>query len=113
MSRLNILLIAVLLASSLWLVRTSYEARRLFAELDRARQVQQRLDAEHRRLDAERQTQATHLRVERVAREKLQMRTATPAVTDYVSDPRLAGQGAPLQTASGPLGAGTTPGATR
>ena len=31
--------------------------------------------------------QATHLRVEKTAREKLQMRTATPAVTTYVTDP--------------------------
>jgi cell division protein FtsL len=87
MSRTNLLLLAALLASSLWLVHTSYEARRLYAELDRARSVQQRLDAEYRRLDAERQTQATHLRVERVAREKLGMRTATPAVTEMVPDP--------------------------
>lgn len=87
MSRINVLLLAALLASSLWLVRTSYEARRLFAELDRAQGVQQRLDAEYRRLDAERQTQATHLRVERVAREKLGMRAATPAVTELVTDP--------------------------
>jgi cell division protein FtsL len=86
MSRVNVLLLLALLASSLWLVRTSYEARRLFGELDRARGIQQRLDAEHRRLDAERQTQATHLRVERMAREKLGMRTATPAVTEHVSD---------------------------
>jgi len=87
MSRINLVLLIALLASSLWLVRTSYEARRLFAEVDRARSLQQRLDAEYRRLDAERQTQATHLRVERVARDKLGMRTATPAVTEHVSDP--------------------------
>jgi cell division protein FtsL len=86
MSRINLVLLAVLLVSSLALVHTSYEARRLFAEVDRAKTVQQRLDAEYRRLDAERQTQATHLRVERMAREKLGMRPATPAVTELVSD---------------------------
>ena len=86
MSRVNLLLLLALLASSLWLVRTSYEARRLFAEFDRAKGVQQRLDAEYRRLDAERQTQATHLRVERIARDKLGMRTATPAVIEHVND---------------------------
>ncbi|MCW5632995.1 MAG: cell division protein FtsL [Rubrivivax sp.] len=95
MSRVNLLLLALLLASSLALVRTSYEARRLFAELDRAKATQLRLDAEYRRLDAERQTQATHLRVERVAREKLGMRTATPAVVEHVVDP---GPGAPAPT---------------
>ncbi|CAD5370537.1 Cell division protein FtsL [Rubrivivax sp. A210] len=87
MTKLNILLFAALLASALVLVRTAYESRRVFAEIDRARQEGAQLDAEYKRLDAERQAQGTHLRVERVAREKLSMRTATPAVTAYVADP--------------------------
>jgi cell division protein FtsL len=86
MTKLNLVLVLALIASGLLLVRTSYEARRLFAELDKAKNEQRRLDAEYRRLDAERQTQATHLRVERVARDKLAMRPATPAVTAYVTD---------------------------
>jgi len=85
-TKLDLLLVAVLLASALALVRTSYEARRLFAELDRARAEQRRLDAEFKRLDAERQAQATHLRVERVARDKLAMRSATPGITAYVRE---------------------------
>ena len=36
-------------------------------------------------MKAEKQSQATPLRVERVARDRLAMRTATPAVTQYVS----------------------------
>ena len=44
--------------------------------------------ADEKRLEAERQAQATHLRVERVAREKLAMRMATPDVTRYVTDAR-------------------------
>ncbi len=46
-----------------------------------------RLELDRERLEAELQAQATHLRVEQVAREKLAMRTATPAVTQYVADP--------------------------
>jgi cell division protein FtsL len=75
----------------MFLVRTSYEGRRLFAALDRAKNEQARLDIDYKRLDAERQAQATHLRVEKVAREKLQMRTATPAVTQYVTDGAASG----------------------
>jgi cell division protein FtsL len=86
-TRLNILLLALLLGSCLLLVRTAYESRRVFTELDRARQERTRLESEFKRLDVERQAQATHLRVEKVAREKLHMRTATPAVTAYVIDP--------------------------
>ena len=86
MSRLDLLLLAVLLGTAMFLVKTNYEGRRLFARLDAARAEQRQLDVEYKRLDAERQAQATSLRVEKVAREKLQMRTATPAVTMYVED---------------------------
>ena len=84
--RLLTVLVLALLGSSLVLVHTSYESRRLFAELDRARVDQRKLSAEFKRLDAEAQAQATHLRVEKLAREKLRMRTATPAVTERVED---------------------------
>ena len=81
---LSLVLLAALVASCLYLVKTSYESRRLFAELDRAANEQRQLEVNHSRLEAERQAQATHLRVDKVAREKLAMRTATPAVTQYV-----------------------------
>jgi cell division protein FtsL len=85
-TRVNLLLLAALLASCLYLVRTAYESRRLFHALDRARAEHAQLETEFKRLDAERQAQATHLRVDKVARDKLRMRTATPAVTQYVAD---------------------------
>jgi cell division protein FtsL len=87
MAKLNVLLVLALLGSCLLLVKSSYESRQLFAALDSARTEQKRLDAEYKRLDAEAQAQATHLRVERTARERLAMRTATPGVTTYVFDP--------------------------
>ncbi len=93
--KLNLLLIAALLGSSLLLVRTAYESRQLFAALDAARVEQKQLDAEYKRLDAEAQAQGTHLRVERTARERLQMRTATPGVTTYVYDSAASAAGAP------------------
>lgn len=85
MTRLNVLLLVGLVLSSLYLVRVSYESRRLYAQLDRAKSEARQLDIEHERLVAEKQSQATPLRVERVARERLAMRTATPAVTQYVT----------------------------
>ena len=84
MIRLNLLLLAALVASAFVMIRTAYEGRRLYAALDRAKSELVQLEADHKRLDAERQAQATHLRVERVAREKLAMRPATPALTQYV-----------------------------
>ena len=86
MKAMAFLLLVLLITSSLYLVKTSYDSRRLFAQLDRARNEQRTLDTDYKRLDAERQAQATHLRVEKTARERLQMRTATPQVTHYVGD---------------------------
>jgi len=84
MTRLNAILLLALLASSMFLVRVSHEARSLFAALDRAQGEERLLDSEHERLKAEKQAQATPLRVEKTARDKLAMRNATPAVTQYV-----------------------------
>jgi cell division protein FtsL len=86
MTRLNILLLIALLVSAVYLVQTSYQTRQLFIALDRERSSARQLDAESERLTVDRREQATSLRVERVAREQLQMRVATPAVTQYVSE---------------------------
>ena len=88
--RLSILMLLALIASGLYLVKVSYDERRLFAELEKAKAEEQQLISDAKRLDAERQAQATHLRVERVAREKLDMRMAGPDVTRYVADTRQA-----------------------
>lgn len=85
MTRLNVVLLVVLLLSSVYLVHVSYEGRRLFAELDRAQTEERALDSEHERLKADLRTQATPLRVEKTARDRLAMRNATPAVTQYVT----------------------------
>ena len=92
MTRLNVILLLVLLVSSVYLVRVSYDSRRLFAELHRAQNEARVLETEHERLKAEKQTQATPLRIEKTARDELAMRSATPAITQYVTQPR-AGSG--------------------
>jgi cell division protein FtsL len=61
--------------------------------VDKAERELKQLDAEYRRLDAERQTQATHQKVERVARQRLHM--APPPLTVYVDTP--AGTAMPTQ----------------
>ena len=100
--RLNVLLAIALILSGLYLVRISYESRRLFAEIESAHSAERQLEADRRRLEAERQAQATHLRVETMARTKLGMRAATPANTTYVVDASLATAppGAPVAAAS-------------
>jgi len=85
MTRLNLVLLIALLASALYLVHTQYESRRLFAELDKAMSDARKLGIEHERLQVEKRAQATPSRVEKLAKEQLQMRTASPAITQYVT----------------------------
>ena len=98
MTRLSLVLLVAVMASALYLVHTQYESRRLFTQLDRAVAESRRLETEHQRLQVEKRAQATPLRVEKLARAQLQMRSATPAITQYVVDPAGA-KGTP--TASG------------
>ena len=85
MTRLNLVLLVALLASALYLVRTQYESRRLFAEIEKSLGDARKLEIEHERLRVEKSAQATPLRVEKLAKEQLQMRAASPAITQYVT----------------------------
>ena len=87
MTRLSIVLLAVVVVSAMYLVRVQYDSRRLFTELDRAVAETHRLETERTRLEVEKRAQATSLRVEKLAKEKLAMRTVTPAITEYVTSP--------------------------
>ena len=78
--RLNLLLSLFLVLSGLYLVKVSYESRHLYALIEREHVTEHQLESDRRRLEAERQAQATNLRVEQVARERLGMRVITPAV---------------------------------
>jgi cell division protein FtsL len=86
MTRLNLVLLIAVLASALYLVRMQYESRRLYVELEKAAAQSRNLEAENERLQVEKRAQATPLRVEKLAKENLQMRTATPAITQYATD---------------------------
>lgn len=83
--RLNLLLVLAVLASALYLVHVQYESRRLYMELEKAGAQARKLEVAHEALQAQKRAQATPLRVEKLAKEALQMRTATPDITQYVS----------------------------
>jgi cell division protein FtsL len=98
MTRLNLVLMVALIVSALYLVRTQYETRRLFAEIEKEASEARKLEIEHERLQVEKRAQATPLRVERLAKEQLQMRSASPAITQYVTS----GASAPAAKAGTP-----------
>ena len=91
MMKFNAILLLALIASALLLVKTAFESRQLFAAIDSAKAEKQQLDAEFKRLDAEAQQQSTNSRVEKVARERLQMTRAQQGVMTYVFDAPASG----------------------
>lgn len=85
MTRLNFVLLLAVLLSALYLVHAQYDSRRLFTALDRAQAGARQLEAENKRLQVNKREQATPARVQKLARSQLQMLSATPAITQYVT----------------------------
>ena len=69
-----LVLAAMVVASSLTVVYAKHEARRQFAELEDLNRERDRLNAEWGMLQLEQGAWATHGRVERIARERLEMK---------------------------------------
>jgi cell division protein FtsL len=90
MMRLNLVLLAAVIASALYLVQTQYESRRLTVEFEKAQSLSRQLAVEQERLQVEKRAQATPLRVEKLAKDQLKMRSATPAVTFYANEAKTA-----------------------
>ncbi|MGJ7510689.1 cell division protein FtsL [Variovorax sp. GT1P44] len=113
MARLNLLLLIAVLGSAIYLVHTQYMSRQLYTEFHRVELEARRLELDQDRLQVEKRAQATPLRVEKLAKEQLKMRTTSPAITQYVRQdgtviPAVA---APAPTAPGARTAGSTRGA--
>ncbi len=84
MIRFNIALSIATLATMLYIVGVQYESRRLFVEVERANLNVRKLEFENAALQVEKRAQATPLRIEKLAKERLNMRSALPSVTQYI-----------------------------
>ena len=71
---MNLLLIAILLASALGAVASQHKARKLFSEIEREQERMRGLEVEWGQLQREQSTSASHARIEKIARERLHMR---------------------------------------
>lgn len=78
MARVNLLLLLVALACALSVVSANHRARKLFTELEAAQKRMRDLDVEWGQLQLEQSTLAAHVRVEKVARDKLGMKPPAP-----------------------------------
>jgi len=77
-ARLNLLLLVLLTACALGLVTSQHKARKLFAELERQQARTKALDVEWGQLELETRTWALPSRVDKLARERLDMRAPDP-----------------------------------
>ena len=73
MVRVNLLLLAVLIACALSLVTSRHQARKLFVELERETARARGYETEFGQLQLEQSTWAMPVRVEKIAREQLKM----------------------------------------
>ncbi len=93
MTRVNLLLVAVLVACALSLVTSRNQARRLFVELERAQAEARGYETEYGQLQLEQSTWGMPARVEKIAREQLKMQLPTSARTEIVGMPGAAEKG--------------------
>ncbi len=73
MSRANLLLLLLAIASALGVVTTQHQARKLFVELQKEKDQAQQMEVEWGQLQLEQSTWAMPVRVEKVAASRLQM----------------------------------------
>lgn len=78
-SRLNLILVLVVMLCALSIVTSNHRARKLFIELEREQTRMHALDVEWGQLQLEQSTWANHSRIEKIAREKMQMKTPPQA----------------------------------
>ena len=79
MAKLNLLLLAVLVACALGLVTSQHKGRRAFSQLEREQAVARELAADYGRLQLEASTWGLHSRVEKLATRSLGLRWSSKA----------------------------------
>jgi cell division protein FtsL len=77
-ARLNLLLLALLTVCALGLVTSQHKARKLFVDLEREQARTKALDVEWSQLELEARTWSLSSRVDKLARERLEMRAPDP-----------------------------------
>lgn len=90
MTRVNIILLAILALCAIGLVTSQHQARKLFSQLEKEQERARQLDVEWGQLQIEQSTWAMHGRVERVARQALHMGVPDPRRTRMVQSEGVA-----------------------
>lgn len=78
MTRFNVLLLLILIASALGVVTAQHRARKLYFDLYQEQAAAKQMDVEWGQLQLEQSTWAMHSRIEKIARDKLDMGVPDP-----------------------------------
>ena len=89
MTRINLVLLALLIVCALLLVTSRHQSRRLFIELEGAQAAARNFDTEYGQLQLEQSTWGMPARIEKVARDTLRMQLPTTARTEVVGIARV------------------------
>ena len=73
-ARLNLVLLAILIACALAVVTSQHKARKLYVELQKEQELAKQLGIEWGQLQLEQSTWAMHARIEKIASGQLKMR---------------------------------------
>lgn len=84
MTRLNLLLLAVLITSALGVITAQHKARKSFIELQKAQQLTRQFEVEWGQLQLEQSTWAIHSRIEKEAASRFGMRIAESNRTQVI-----------------------------
>jgi cell division protein FtsL len=99
MTRVNLLLLCVLVGCALSLVTSRHQARRLYVELERERAQARQFEVEYGQLSLEQSTWAMPARVDKIARESLRMQLPAPSRVQVVESPAAPGRAPPDERA--------------
>jgi len=89
--RVNVALLAILVACALSLVTSRHQSRRLFVALEHEQAAGRALETEYGQLQLEQSTWGMPARVEKIARDQLKMQMPSAARTDVVALPEAKG----------------------
>jgi len=90
MTRLNLLLMGILVVCALGVITSQHHARKLYAELQNAQEFAKQMQTEYGQLQLEQSTWAMHARIEKIAIEHLHMRVPEPGKIQMAPIPPVA-----------------------
>ena len=85
MTKVNLVLLALVIGCALAVVTAQHQARKLYVELQKEQELAKQLEVEWGQLQLEQSTWAMHARIEKIAARELGMRVPAAARVQVVS----------------------------